>query len=200
MNTIPVLIHHELDEKPQTGGKRNQGYVKDCIIQAKQYYQNVILFGSKGNQSFCEQWCDVSDFNSKKWQEFLAVFENMSTYPDEWARGIFKRFFVFLEYLKETGERECIVLDSDVLIYQDYSELFDFSDIDAAMELPSNQKMEMLPYNNDYRWVACAGVSYFKTEALEDFLDFCIETYKNNKGLLNEKWEIHRKYGLPGGV
>lgn len=32
---IPVIVHHETGEKPQTGGKKNQEYLRYCIAQAK---------------------------------------------------------------------------------------------------------------------------------------------------------------------
>lgn len=40
---IPVLVHHELNAKPQTGGGKNQLYVKYCIEQAERYNKRVIL-------------------------------------------------------------------------------------------------------------------------------------------------------------
>ena len=30
---IPVIVHHETGEKPQTGGKKNQEYLRYCIAQ-----------------------------------------------------------------------------------------------------------------------------------------------------------------------
>ena len=43
---IPVIVHHETGEKPQTGGKKNQEYLRYCIAQAKKYNEKVVLLGS----------------------------------------------------------------------------------------------------------------------------------------------------------
>ena len=44
---IPVIVHHETGEKPQTGGKKNQEYLRYCIAQAKKYNEKVVLLGDQ---------------------------------------------------------------------------------------------------------------------------------------------------------
>ena len=46
---IPVIVHHETGEKPQTGGKKNQEYLRYCIAQAKKYNEKVVLLGDQYN-------------------------------------------------------------------------------------------------------------------------------------------------------
>ena len=47
---LPVLIHHESNAKPQTGGKKNQAYLRFCIDQACKYNEKVVLIGDEANQ------------------------------------------------------------------------------------------------------------------------------------------------------
>lgn len=197
---IPVLVHHELNQKNQTGGASGQQYVRTCIVQAKRYNEKVVLFGDESNRDWCDEWYDVSDFKYQRWEDFLRVFENYSDYPDAWAKGIFKRFFVFEDYLKRNGLTECVILDSDVLTYINFSNWDELKGIDAAIEIALNQRIERLPYDNGLKWRACVGIGYMKLSVLSEFIDFCIETYANNKQLLMEKWEVHQEYSLSGGL
>lgn len=196
---IPVLVHHELNAKPQTGGGKNQLYVKYCIEQAERYNKRVILFGDDSNRKYADEWYDTSHFFSEKWNRFLNVFENMSYYPLSWAKSFFKRFYIFEQWMQENDIEECIILDSDVLVYRNFSDgLFD--DYDLALEIEKDQSMFVIEEKNDLRWVAVAGVAYFTFEALNDFTSFCIEMYENQKNILRKKWNIHLAYHLPGGV
>ena len=49
---IPVIVHHETGEKPQTGGKKNQEYLRYCIAQAKKYNEKVVLLGDQYNKDW----------------------------------------------------------------------------------------------------------------------------------------------------
>lgn len=197
---LPVFIHHELNQKPQTGGASKQAYVKACVSQAEKYNEKVILFGDRSMHPYSNNWVDISNFTSEKWSAFLNVFENFSTFPDEWAKGVFKRFFIFEEYMKRKGISKCVILDSDVLVWCDFQKLEFIKEKDVALEIAGDQRMRTLPFENEYRWVACAGVAVMTLAALSDFTDFVIDTYSNYKQLLLEKWNVHVEYRQAGGV
>lgn len=198
--TIPVIVHHETGEKPQSGGKKNQEYLKYCVAQAKKYNEKVVLLGDQYNQAWCDDWHNADDFITDKWKEFHAVFENLSPYPQAWAEGIFKRFFLILEYLERNGFDDCVIIDSDVLLYLDVSEYEPFRHCKTAMEVPLEQDIAVLWKGNGYKWKACAGVAYFTKQGLIEFTDYCIDVYKNHKDILLEKWEVHQKYQIYGGI
>lgn len=198
--TIPVMVHHETGEKAQAAGKKNQEYIKYCIAQAKKYNEKVVLLGDKYNKAWCEEWYNADDFITDKWKKFRKVFENFSTYPDAWAEGIFKRFFLILEYLECNHLENCVIIDSDVLLYLNVSEYEPFRHCKVAAETPLSQDLSMLPEGNGLCWKTCAGFSFFTIEGLREFTDFCIDIYTNHKDLLMKKWNVHRKYGLYGGV
>ena len=65
---IPVIVHHETGEKPQTGGKKNQEYLRYCIAQAKKYNEKVVLLGDQYNKDWCDDWHDANDFITDKWK------------------------------------------------------------------------------------------------------------------------------------
>lgn len=197
---VPVMVHHETGEKAQAAGKKNQEYLRYCIAQAKKYNEKVVLLGDEYNKQWADEWYPANDFITDKWKEFHAVFENLSTYPQAWAEGIFKRFYLILEYLERNGFEECVIIDSDVLLYLDVSEYEPFHHCKVAAETPFYQDIDILPEGNELQWKTCAGFSYFTKQALIEFTDFCIDMYKNHKDKLMIKWDVHQKYGLYGGV
>ena len=198
---LPVLIHHESNAKPQTGGKKNQEYLRFCIDQACKYNQKVVLIGDEANRTWCSEWYHVDEFKNQKLEKFCRVFKNWSSYPYAWSLSIYKRFFLFEEYLKRNGYDECVVLDSDILVYLNFADYEPFLGCDAAMEIPQSNSMEALKIPNEFRWAANVGLSYFKLSALSDFLDYCIDIFENHMDdVLLPKWEIHQKYNVPGGI
>lgn len=198
--TIPVIVHHETGEKPQSSGKKNQEYLKYCVAQAKKYNEKVVLLGDKYNKNWCDDWHNADDFITDKWNAFHAVFENLSPYPQAWAEGIFKRFFLILEYLERYGYDDCVIIDSDVLLYLNVSEYEPFRHCKIAAESPLEQDIAVLWKGNGYKWKVCAGVAYITKQGLIEFTDYCIDMYKNHKDVLLEKWDIHQKYQIYGGV
>lgn len=40
----------------------------------------------------------------------------------------------------------------------------------------------------------------FTKQGLIEFTDYCIDMYKNHMDVLMEKWNIHQKYQIYGGV
>jgi len=199
-NRMPILIHHETGEKPQRGGGAKQKYLNYCIKQAEKAGNKVILFGDEANSEWCTSWFDVSSFTSNRWEKFLAHFENLSDYNDEWAKGIFKRFFIFEKYILENDINQFVLLDSDILLYLDVNTYTAFNDYDVATCILKNQDFSVLPKGNELRMVANAGFSYWTRNALSSFLDFCINVYENRKDLIYPKYQAHKKYSLSGGV
>ena len=197
---IPVIVHHETGEKPQTGGKKNQEYLRYCIAQAKKYNEKVVLLGDQYNKDWCDDWHDANDFSTDKLKEFHSVFKNLSPYPQAWAEGIFRRFFLILEYLDRYGYDNCVIMDSDILLYTNVSTYEPFRHCKMAAESPLEQDIAVLWKGNGYKWKVCAGVAYFTRQGLIEFTDYCIDMYKNHMDVLMEKWNIHQKYQIYGGV
>ena len=197
--SMPVFVHHETGEKKQAGRDKKQQYLKACITTAKESENRVILFGDQTNKEWCDEWVDVKSIRSEKWTRFKSVHENMSTYPDAWALGIFRRFFLFEQYAIDNNISEFFVLDSDILLYEKVADLYDWENVDFAAIIPEVQQLGN-EISNELRWTINLGTSYWTIEALSSFLDYCIDTYSNHKDLLQKKWSFHQKYKYPGGV
>lgn len=197
---IPVFIHHEFGQKSTLGGGIGQKYVRYCIAQAEKYNNKVILFGNKQMKKYAHCFFDVSTLESNKFKKFCKVFVNMSDYKDTWAVGIFKRFFIFEEYMERNNIKEMVMLDSDTLVYKAFTSNDEWCQYDAAYQLKEDQSIPSLPFENNLSWNAVAGVAYFKLEALKEFTNFCIDMYKNHQDILSEKWKVHQQYNLAGGV
>lgn len=196
---IPIFVHHETGEKAQAGKDQKQQYLKYCIAQAEKYQNEVYLFGDNVNKDWCEKWVHVNSIFSEKWKCFLNVFENYSTYPDAWAKGIFHRFFLFEEYARENNINQFFVLDSDMLVYAKLADIQAWDAYDFAAAMPYHQKLGN-DIENNLRWTINAGLSYWTLEALADFTSFCIEAFTSKKDMLLKKWDFHQKYHYPGGI
>lgn len=196
---IPVFIHHETGEKSQIGKDQRQLYLMLCIRQAEKSGNDVILFGDNGNKDWCNNWINVKDVHLQKWNQFLVAFENLSTYPDAWAKGIFHRFFIFEQYIKEKNINSFFVLDSDILLYADLSQFDIWNGVDFAASIPESNQLGNEIVNN-LRWTINAGVSYWTKNSIINFTDFCIDTYTNRKEILKKKWYFHQIHHYPGGI
>jgi len=182
---IPVIVHHE----------GYSSYLKPCINSAEKYNEKVILLGNEENKSITKNWENVADFDSEDWSRFEKVFCNMSTYPDKWAVQIYRRFFIIKKLMEVKGHTECILLDSDVVTFENYSNLDLWADCDASLFIKNIEEQEQ-----DYIWAASANTSYLSYAMLCEFIEYLIDTYKNNIGPLEEKWKYHLENNVPGGV
>ena len=201
MNDIPVLIHHESDEKPSRGLGRKQRYLKYVVRQAESFNSRVVLIGDEYNIKWAKESYEASSLENDKWRRFERAFVNLSDYPDAWAKGIFKRFFLFEELCGQEGFDDLIVLDSDVLVYTDLSRVGIRGSCDAAFEWC--ESVDRVNDMNNPGSVVC-GIGYFTTGTLKQFTDYCIDVYENKQGteygVLLSKWNKMKTAHLAGGV
>lgn len=187
MNRIPVIIHHE----------GNQEYLKTCVRHNARF-NRVILFGDESNKYFANEvgieWVDCNALKiCSRLEELNSVLVNLSFYPDKWVYQFYGRLVLIEEYLKDKNVDKFILFDSDILGFTDVNVLSTINKYDAGF-CTCLQKFE------DLRWVSNIGISFFSREALSDFIDFIILTYKENKKLLLQKWNYHKQNNIPGGV
>lgn len=197
---IPILIYHESGMKRINGGGLNQSYVKYCIKQAEKYNDEVVFLGHPSMKNFANKFVDVTSFSLPRYDEFQKVFVNMSDYKESWTKSCFKAYYAYEKYMIDNDIEECIILDSDVLLYHTFTTEDEYSKYDAALLVNPDQNMHDLPFENELSWVAAGIVGYFKRDALIRFNDFCIDMFKNHKDILDEKWKMHQKYHISGGV
>ena len=76
---IPIFVHHETGEKKQAGKDKKQQYLKSCIQKATENGNRVLLFGDETNKTWCNEWIDVKQIHSDKWEKFKKIHRNRST-------------------------------------------------------------------------------------------------------------------------
>lgn len=197
---IPILIHHESDEKPSKGLGKKQSYLRFVLKQAESLNKRVILFGDEFNRDWASEWYPAIDYCTDKWERFDKAFVNMSDYTDEWARGIFKRFFIFEEFCSQNNLGDMLILDSDVLLYINASG-FSFRNNDLAFEWA--QAVDITKPPVELESVVC-GIGYFTLEKLKSFTDFCIRVYEEKDSLyfpmMIDYWKLTQENKWNGGV
>lgn len=183
--SIPIIYYHN----------GNQEYLKASLTQCQKFNHTIYLLGDDTNQNIVEgiQWFSADEFsNTTRWKHFEASYVAMSPNEYTYELNCFKRFFMIDAFIEHMKIDRFVYLDSDVLCYIDFSSEPVFYKYDVGMCVPKSQ--------HKYCQLACCAVSFWTAESLKDFLDFCIDTYENNIGLLKKKWAFHRKYRVFGGI
>lgn len=175
--SIPVFIHHE-------GGA---SYVEDCVKQAEKYNKRVVLFGNQSNTYMCKEWYDVSKFSSPLWEEFKKYYKHMSHNGSKFEMMCFKRFFIFDDFMMKNKISACITLDSDALVFVNFSQLSVLKGYNGAFSVTESG-------------TAWGGCGYWRREVLHSFLNYCIDIYKNHLERLKDLWRRFQKEHLPGGI
>lgn len=180
---IPVVIFH-------VGCPTHLPY---SVHSAEKWNKRVILLGDDANRNVAREWFDHERLDLTRYNEFLRVFENYSTYTDFFAQICFKRYFLYYELMKELDFDRILVAESDLYNCADYSSIQSLKNAYAMVSTVDGQ-------DENYGWSSCCHCSYWTRQALDDFLNFCQETFKNNKKLLLKKWDYQKKNNLAGGV
>ncbi len=180
---IPVVIFH-------AGCPEHLPY---SVHSAEKYNKRVILLGDDANRTVAKEWFDYEKLNLDRYNGFLKMFENYSTYTDFFAEICFKRYFLYYELMKELNFDRIMVAESDLYNCADYSSIPSLDKAYAMVSTTSGQ-------DKDYGWSSCCHCSYWTKAALDDFLTFCEETFRDNKELLLEKWNYQKEHNLAGGV
>jgi len=157
-------------------------------MQASKYNDRVVLFGDKSNSDMCREWQDVSNFISLLWEEFKKYYRHMSTNGSKYEMLCFKRFFIYIDFMEKSGITECVCLDSDILVFVDFSKIRSLSKYTAAFSVAKETGL------------AWGGCGYWKKSAMYDFALYCIDVYKNHPDKLNRVWANYQKKHISGGI
>lgn len=178
---IPVFFIHS----------GNQKYLEIAINSAEKYNKDVYLLGDENNKIFSKKHINIASLDNSKYEEFKSVYKHMSTNDYKFEINCFKRYFLLIEAMKKLGMEKCIMLDSDVITFYNYSEL-DYSAYKAAVAIPKNQ--------DNFRYTALPHCSYWTISGLIEFTNYCINTYKNNMSVLEKKYKNHLDNNIKGGI
>lgn len=167
---LPVIFIHN--------GK--QGYLKDTVRLAQKYNENVILLGDASNAHICRNWVNTSKLSNSKFDIFKKSYIHLSPNSYQYELFCFQRYFLLEAYM-ELGEiEECVMLDSDVCTFVNYSTM-GFQQYDVAASC--------MYYHDDTKWMAVPHVTYWKIEQLRDFTNYLIEQYRDDSKKLTDKYE-----------
>jgi hypothetical protein len=175
-------------------------YLPFVLNQAKSVDpdSNIVLLGdcSKNNRI---NTASVKELRSSKYIErFTDKYIHMSTNSSGFELFCWLRWFYLLDYMHRSSIQSVMHLDSDVLLFSSLAEIKSYyaDAIDDCGYIIPAQSFDSL------KWSASAHISYWTYERLEEFCEFCIESFCNTKylQLYEEKWNWHQQNNLTGGV
>lgn len=168
----------------------NQRYLRDALHCARNAGNQVVLIGDDTNSKDVG-WIDFRTCQSEEYQHFSEIYEHMSSNPYKFELICFERYFLTYAYMKNNQLTECVMMDSDICLYEEITRET-FQNADLAISIPEQK--------SEYTMSASAHFSYWKIETMREMLSFLISAYKNRLPKIYEKWDWHKATGTPGGV
>jgi hypothetical protein len=175
-NEIPIIIFH----------LGNQEYVRLCLRQASKFNKNIVILCDNPNNYNVPGIQAVNYLPYSKYiQDFQKLYKHFSTNSAQLEFLCIIRWFVVYEYMKEQNIARAFICDSDVLIYENITEI--------------NEK-----YLKKWDFMICSShskdvsgaQSIWDFKKLQEFVIFCFKFYKTQIANI-EKW--HKTYKEPGG-
>ena len=169
--------------------KGNPRYLKHALNNARKSNPNsrVILLGDDTNKKINknEHFYIKDYFFSAKDFEKKYIYQSSNKY--EFELFCFQRWFVLKDFVTVNDIEHFIACDSDVLIYEDLSQYFDYSQ-----------------WKKDYLNVVDRNgpqCVYFTKESITNFCDYILKQYTDSNCLdrLAKRWEQFVSNKLPGG-
>ncbi len=157
----------------------------------------VVLIGNEENEKLKDivSYHPMTLLSDPLYNDFLKVYEHMSTNEYKFELICFERWFLLLDYMKKNSLEILVHLDSDVMLFNDLHEIVESFDKNtlAAYHIPRQTYSEE-------RWIAVPHTSVWTREGLQRFCRFIVDTYKNNKAELQTKWNSHGTDARRGGI
>lgn len=159
--TRPVIFFH----------KGADDYVYDVLDHAGKVcgHRNIVLLGDESNRGYTSNWYSFDDYCKGEAEEFAQIYNHISETSYEFELTCFQRHFALYAFMQEKGIEECFLCDSDVLIYENLSEL-PLDDIDFGCSSAN--------YSVCLGECASPHCTYWSSTRLRQFLDFVIHVYK----------------------
>ena len=169
--------------------KGNQKYVRQAVKHNQKWCKShqVTLIGDDSNRKFSKYFINWNELENSLFEKFKCNYKHLSLNDFEYELRCFERYFVLYEYLRKRNLPQCIHLDSDVLLYTDFSSVdFDKYDIGvSSCHYPVLQNECASPH-----------LSFWRINVLEEFLNFIIDYYENHFNKLETIYEYNRSHNL----
>lgn len=192
---LPIVIHHECTDPSA------HRYLLDCLNQTLKYNKNVVLLGSANWEPLLPKgvtFVDAKTLENQRLRDFEKVYVDLAPYYPN-SLIFFRRLFLMETYLRQTQQTKMVLLDSDILLYQDLTDFPEFQNCDFACCIDKDQHFSQED-TQGLRWFANCGISYWTLAALDDFLSFLHDSYEHHLDRLQVKYDYHVSHGIPGGV
>ena len=180
--SIPVVFFHEGDHK----------YLKLAIDCAKRYNEIVYLIGQDCNKSFASNFVNENNLNLKRFEYFESIYKHMSSNSKKFEITAMKKYYVLQAFMIEKKILSCVLLDSDVLAYIDFSKIKVLEKYAAAVSTPLPQ--------TKYEMTSSGHTFYCTIDALNNFISFMEDIYANHIDILEEKYNWHNSERKKGGI
>ena len=171
-----------------------------AIYQAKHADPCAPIFTIGDNQRFSglpvTPLAALADANLEK---FKRVYRHMSSNSADFELTCYLRWFYLLQFMKLNALREVFHYDSDVLVYSKGEDI-KTTLLETGQECGLSIVRESC--DDDRLGVACGHASYWTIGILEQFCDFCLETFTTENYLRQYERKIawHQANKIEGGV
>lgn len=192
---LPIVIHHECADPSA------HRYLLDCLNQTLKYNENVVLLGSANWEPLLPEgvtFVDAKGLENQRLRDFEKVYVDLAPYYPN-SLIFFRRLFLMETYLRQTHQAQMVLLDSDILLYQNLTDFPGFQSCDFACCIDKDQHFSEED-TQGLRWFANCGISYWTLAALSDFLSFLQDSYEHHLDRLRVKYDYHVSHNIPGGV
>jgi hypothetical protein len=181
MKTLPIIFFHY----------GNPSYLKYSLKQAKYFNpgSTIYLIGDKKNGRYPFVTHILASNFEAETNALTNIYKHRSTNDAKYELNCFLRWIYIKAFCKAKDIEAFIYLDSDVLVFQDFSKI-----------APLLNKCQIA---NTCSWTGMPAFTYFNNyKAISDFGDYLIYSYSDKTAIAKmENW--YRSYsdsGLMGGV
>jgi len=177
MLDLPIIIFH----------LGNQPYVRLCLQKALKYNNNIIIINEKDNMY---PDLNVTCVSYNKYCNNIKKFENLykhfSTNPQQLEFICILRWMCVYEYMKSNNIERAFICDSDVLIYDNITNINDIYLKDCDFMLCSSPSKNLT-----------GGQSIWNLNKLLEFVVFIFKFYKTQMTKMEEWYKSSKE---PGGI
>lgn len=182
MNVLPIIFFHY----------GNPTYLKYSLKQAKYFNPNssIYLLGDKRNNKYPFVTHVLASKYEAEANAFTKVYKHLSTNSYNYELNCFLRWFHIKAFCRENNIEAFIYLDSDVLVFQDFSTI-----------VPGFKGYEIA---NTCDWIGMPAFTWFNNfNAIDNFCNYLIHSYTARSAIEKiEQW--YKPYiddaALMGGV
>lgn len=165
---LPIIFFHN----------GNAEYLKYSLKQARYFNPDSVIYllGDKKNNRYPFVTHVLASKYQQATNEFAHVYKHRSPNSENYELNCFLRWFYIRDFCKDQGIDEFMYLDSDVLLFQDFSKLTPF--------------FKGYKIANTCDWTGMPAVTWFRDQqVLGDFCNFLIYAYTDNNAIAKlESW------------